>query len=116
MPLLTMTEQKLLVSLLNKSITSAEQKVYLQRVSFYKAIWKLRDAGLVSNQSIDIDDRKGKLWKLTLDGIVMARILSKQTKAQMPSASKQKGKSEGKSEENKCLDVAKQRQSSRLSS
>jgi predicted transcriptional regulator len=75
-----MMEQKLLISLLKQPVTSIEQKVYLQRVSFYKAIWKLRDAGLVSNQSIDIDDRKGKLWKLTLDGIVMARILSKEMK------------------------------------
>ena len=78
MPLLTMMEQKLLISMLNKPITSVEQKVYLQRTSFYKAVWKLRDAGLVTNQDISIDDRKGKLWRLTVDGTVMARILQKQ--------------------------------------
>jgi hypothetical protein len=74
---LTMMEQKLLISLL-KPQTSKEQKIYKQRVSFYGAIWKLRDMGLVANSEIKLDGTTAKLWRLTLDGTIMARILSKE--------------------------------------
>jgi hypothetical protein len=78
-----MTEQKLLISLLKKPIQSSEQRIYKQRVSFYNAVWKLRDMGLVANSEIKIDGYKSKLWKLTVDGIIMARILSKEVKPEV---------------------------------
>jgi hypothetical protein len=73
-----MMQQKLLVCLLKKPLTSAEQKIYKQRVSFYSAIWKLRDLGLVSNSEIKIGETRIKRWRLTLDGTIMAKILSKE--------------------------------------
>jgi hypothetical protein len=72
-----MMEQKLLISLL-KPQTSKEQKIYKQRTSFYGAIWKLRDLGLVTNTEMKLDGTVTKIWRLTLDGMIMARILSKE--------------------------------------
>jgi hypothetical protein len=77
MVVLTMMEQRLLVSLLKKPVTSKEQKIYKQRTSFYIACWKLRDIGLISPIPIKINGEKMKLWKLTLDGTIVARILAK---------------------------------------
>jgi hypothetical protein len=76
MAVLTMMQQLLLISLLNKPLTSKEQKIYKQRVSFYEAIWKLRDMELVTNTTIESNGKR-KQWKLTLDGTIMAKILSK---------------------------------------
>ena len=75
--MLTLHEQKLLVSMLDKPCTSKTQKVYLSRACFYKAIWKLRDAGLVRGKVVEQSDKKIKVWSLTLDGILLARILKK---------------------------------------
>jgi len=75
---LTMMEQNLLKILLKKPLMSSEQKIYKQRVSFYGAIWKLRDMGLVANSEVKLDGTTAKLWKLTLDGTIMARILAKE--------------------------------------
>jgi hypothetical protein len=74
-----MMEQKLLISLL-KPRTSKEQKIYKQRTSFYGAIWKLRDLGLVANTTLKQNSTITKVWRLTLDGMIMARILSKEVK------------------------------------
>jgi hypothetical protein len=73
-------EQNLLVKMLNFPINFRTQKIYKNRVNFYKAIWKLRDMELVSNRDIKINGMKAKEWKLTLDGIIIARILTKEVK------------------------------------
>jgi hypothetical protein len=70
-------EQLLLIRMLDLPINFRTQKIYKNRVNFYKAIWKLRDMKLVFNRDIKINGMKAKEWKLTLDGIIVARILAK---------------------------------------
>jgi hypothetical protein len=74
---LTQKEQLLLIKALENPLSSKNQKIYKQRVSFYNAVWKLRNIGLLANTTIKINGIKIKLWKPTLDGIIIARILSK---------------------------------------
>jgi hypothetical protein len=78
MALLTMTQQKLLISMLNRPVSSKDRKFYRHVVNFYEAVWKFRDMGLATNTVIDANGRKRKLWKLTLDGVIVARVLSKE--------------------------------------
>jgi hypothetical protein len=64
--------------MLEGGITIKSQKIYNSKNSFYKAIWKLRDMLLVTNSGkTEIKGREYNLWKLTLDGIFLARILRK---------------------------------------
>jgi hypothetical protein len=74
---LTQKEQLLLLKTLENPISSKNQKIYRQRVSFYKAVWKLRNIGLLTNTTIEQNGIKMKLWKPTLDGVIVARILAK---------------------------------------
>jgi hypothetical protein len=74
MPFLTLTEQKLIVSMLKGPITTKTQKTYRNRTSFYDAIWKLRDAYLVKNRVLE---NGLKEWRLTLDGEFLARVFQK---------------------------------------
>jgi hypothetical protein len=72
-----MTQQKLLISMLAKPVTSKDQKIYKHRGNFYESVWLFRDMGLVTNNVVEINGTKRKIWKLTVDGTVMARILAK---------------------------------------
>lgn len=74
---LTVSEQRLIFSMLNNPITSKTQKIYKNKVSFYRAIWKLRDMELVTCKEITQSHKKIKIWSLTIDGVFLARILKK---------------------------------------
>jgi hypothetical protein len=65
---------------LENPICSKTQKIYKQRVSFYNAVWKLRNIGLLTNTTIKQNGIKIKLWRPTLDGTIVARILAKDVK------------------------------------
>jgi hypothetical protein len=67
-------EQKLLISMLKGPTTSRIQKTYRNKTSFYDAIWKLRDAELITNKTLP---NFMKEWKLTTDGEIFAKILAK---------------------------------------
>jgi hypothetical protein len=88
--MLTRKEQELLLVMLKKSITAKEQNIYKSRISFYKAIWKLRNMELIfsnvqNNDGSMMNIETGvkwvpgmeKKWKLRRDGTVLARILLK---------------------------------------
>jgi len=75
--MITRREQMLLLDMLNAPITFKSQKIYKNRVSFYKAIWKLRDCELVYNKEIQVNGRVVKEWRLRMDGQLMARIVGK---------------------------------------
>jgi hypothetical protein len=77
MSILTPKQQKLLISLLDKPLTSKTQNIFKTKESFYKSIWKLRDMELVSAKTIKLSSKEVKEWHLTLDGLVFARILKK---------------------------------------
>jgi hypothetical protein len=67
----------LLVAMLKGPVTSRTQKAYANRVSFYKSIWKLRDAEVIRSRELQVDDEKIKEWSLNLDGTLLARMLAK---------------------------------------
>jgi hypothetical protein len=74
---LTKFDQILIIKLLDSPLTFRTQKVFRNKVSFYKSIWKLRDKGLVYSKEIEVNGRISKEWYLTADGILFARILRK---------------------------------------
>jgi hypothetical protein len=67
-------EQKLIISMLREPATTKTQKIYRSTSSYYKALWKLKKAELVSNRKID---EFSKEWKLTLDGTILAKVFLK---------------------------------------
>lgn len=70
---MTISEQKLLVSMLDKRVTTSHRGIYKSKASLYKALWKLRDIGLV--KVAKVDDNGAKEWSHTIDGHIVARIL-----------------------------------------
>jgi hypothetical protein len=74
---LTLLEQKLIIEMGKKPLTSMGQKVYASRVSFYKSMWKMRDADIVRFVDLKVGDRHVKEWRLTMDGQLLALIISK---------------------------------------
>ena len=74
---LTKKEQLLLIQMADAPVNFRTQKIYKNRVSFYRAVWKLRDKELVANSDIKIDGRQAKEWHLRLDGKLLAKILVK---------------------------------------
>jgi hypothetical protein len=75
--MLTKYDQLLIIKMLDSPITFRTQKIFKNKVSFYKSIWKLRDKELVFSKEIELNGRVVKEWHLTADGILMARILRK---------------------------------------
>jgi len=63
--------------MLQKPITSSNQNLYKQKLSFYKATWKVKDRELIKYKSFEVNGKKIKEWRLTLDGMILARILIK---------------------------------------
>jgi hypothetical protein len=91
MSVLTPKQQKLLITLLDKPLTSKTQSVFKTKESFYKTIWKLRDMELVRAKTIRLSSKEIKEWHLTVDGFIFAKILKKGEKV-----GNNNGKAEGK--------------------
>jgi hypothetical protein len=76
--MLTTMEQKLLIKILDLPITFKTQKIYKNRVSFYKAVWRMRNMDLIVCKDVDsMNGRKVKEWHVKPDGWICARILRK---------------------------------------
>jgi hypothetical protein len=75
--MITRREQILLIEMSNAPVTFKSQKIYKNRVSFYKAIWKLRDCELIYDKEIKLNGRMIKEWRLRMDGQFISKILGK---------------------------------------